>query len=75
LGTLRAPTVSPDPLDRVRIECRIGADNRHLFRDALGNDEPVEGIAMVPGQRYQGVGVFELDSPDYSLSCQNRTDS
>jgi hypothetical protein len=42
----------PDYLHRITLKVRIGSDEREFFFDALRDQDPVEGVAVVHGQRF-----------------------
>jgi hypothetical protein len=55
---------SPQPLDRIGIKRRVHAHNGTLFRDSLCNDQPIEGITMMKGERGQNGQMGDLDVQD-----------
>jgi hypothetical protein len=57
----------PKSVNWIRIQLRIGADQRNFLHHGLGDDEPVEGITMVQRQSCQNGGMFRLDRYDAKL--------
>ncbi len=48
MGFNRNRRISPDTAYAVRVEDGVVADERHVFQLRLGDQHPVEGIAMRP---------------------------
>lgn len=50
---------SPEPFDAVGVECLVVADYRHLFGQALCDQQPVERVAVMHGESCNDVEMLK----------------
>lgn len=59
--TKRVVTVSPEHLDSIMSDLRVGAQNRQVFQLTLGNQYSIKRITMVLGKRVDMQGMLKPD--------------
>jgi len=64
---------SPDSRDAISVEPIIAAEQRHAFGDCLSHEEPVEGVAVVLGERGDVPQMFDRDRQEREPGGLNRT--
>src|SRR5258708_35178283 len=61
---IRATRPSPDELDTIILEGFVASEDGERFREGLGDEETVEGVAVVVGERFELKDVRVADGKE-----------